>query len=152
MYVAANWGKELAMINPVSSGKTILIMLLVTAISAAGAFFAGMHQGAINERSKQAESTVQNLTSVLDKYKTLINDSNAASKAMRTAMATRYVFDSKTTEDFKNALAKKQADRVDCRFDAGVMHQLDIARERAATSAASGIRNPLSTTASTSEP
>jgi Ni2+-binding GTPase involved in maturation of urease and hydrogenase len=33
------------MINPVSSGKTILIMLLVTAISAAGAFFAGMHQG-----------------------------------------------------------------------------------------------------------
>jgi hypothetical protein len=140
------------MINLVSSVKAILIMLLVTIISAVGAFFMGMRQGAMNERAKQTEETVQNLTSVLNNYKTLINDSNAASKAMRTAMSTRYVFDSKTTEDFKNALAKKQADRVDCRFDAGVMHQLDIARERAASSAASGIRNALPGTGSGNEP
>lgn len=129
--------------NPFASAGVILAAMLIAIVGISGGYYTGYSQGVTDERGRQDAKTVQDLTSTLGAYATLIADSNAASSAMRTALATRSALDAKTTKDLKNALAKTTVSRADCRFDDDVMRQLAAARDRAAVTAASGIRNPL---------
>lgn len=113
------------------------------AAGAIGGYFVGYSQGMDKQRNQQHAQTVADLTNIIDASIGLINDSNAASKAMRDALAARSALDAKTTKDLKNALAKTAASRADCRFNDDIMRELTQAHERAAAAAAGGIRDSL---------
>jgi hypothetical protein len=126
-----------------NSSAAMCFLLAALSAGAIGGYFVGRVQGAAAERSTQNAQTVADLNNIIDASNALINDSNAASKRMREALALRSIHDSKTTQEIKNALAKTAGSRADCRFDDDIMRNLAEARDRAAAAAAGGIRNPV---------
>ena len=117
-------------------------MLQLIAGGIGGAVF-GYGQGVDSERALQNTQSVIDLNKIITASNQLISDSNAASKSMRQALTQRAAHDTNTTRKIKNALAKNAGNRVDCRFDDGVMRNLQEARSRATATAASGIRNAV---------
>lgn len=126
------------------SRPTLLLLALAAAFAGAtGGFYFGVADGRARQAGEQAAETVQSLTDVIDAHKGLVADANAASRAMRQALAARAQADLKSTRELKDALARTASSRTGCVFDDGVMRQLDAARERAAAAAAGGIRPAL---------
>ncbi|TDK65993.1 hypothetical protein [Sapientia aquatica] len=134
---------------------TIAAALIVFCLGAGAGWVAGSIDGrAVGrqlERADQSSKTITDITAIVDAHKKLIADANAASRAMRAALAARSATDDDATKELTNALTQTAANRVDCRFDDNVMRQLNAARDRAATSSASGIRYPLSNATSASQ-
>ncbi|KAF3999049.1 hypothetical protein [Glaciimonas immobilis] len=118
-----------------------IVIALMSGGTIGGLF--GFGFGADNERARQNAQSVIDLTKIITASNQLINDSNAASKSMRQALTKRAAHDTHTTREIKNALAQNAGNRVDCRFDDGVMRNLNAARSRAAATAASGVRNAV---------
>ena len=126
--------------NPIAATAYLVVALTAGAI---GGYFVGDSHGTDAAKANQDAKTVADLTNIIGANSALIIDSNAASKSMREALALRSAQDSKTTQEFKNALAKTAGSRVGCRFDDDVMRNLTEARDRAAAAAAGGIRNAV---------
>ena len=103
----------------------------------------GRSEGRKLERADQDKQSVKDLTGLIDSHKDLISQAAAASKGMRQALGARSTADTKTTQEFKDALSLTADSRAGCVFPADVMRQLSAAHGRAAQAAASGIRGPL---------
>lgn len=123
-----------------------LLALVVGLAGAVGGFFYGHHQGVVAESAKRDGKAVADLTKLITSHQGLIDKSNAASRSMRGALASRAAADTQTTQEFKDALAATADSRAGCLFPADVMRQLSAARERAAQAATGGIRGPLPAT------
>ena len=139
---------------PITSPIVVLCIALPLAIgSAAMGWIAGNQNGIVVGKTLQsaahlnAVATQQN--AVLADNQQRINDANAASTAMRGALAARNAQDDSTTKDFKqnatqNTAPPKTIERdVICRFNDSVMQQLNAARDRAAHAAAYGISDGI---------
>jgi hypothetical protein len=123
--------------------------ILVWSISvAAGAFFYGQSVQKDADEAHASRDIITQLTDIIDTGKTLASDAAEASKAMRAITDSRTRANNLTTKDLENALAKTAGNRVDCRFDADVMRQLDAARQSAAEAAAGGLRGTVPATSS----
>ncbi|MDO5290225.1 MAG: hypothetical protein Q4F13_11405 [Pseudomonadota bacterium] len=116
----------------------LLAFLLALAAGAVG-FWRGDLAGQAKARAAQDAQTVQQLTRVLDEHQALVKQAQEASQALRRAAAARAQADSKTTQELIHALAQTADTRAGCVLPAGVVRQLDAARERAAAAAASGL-------------
>lgn len=112
---------------------------------AAGAFFYGQSVQKNADQVHADRATIAQLTGIIESGKTLASDAATASKAMRAIIDSRTRANSLTTKDLEHALAKTAGNRLDCRFDADVMRQLDAARQGAAEAAAGGLRGTVST-------
>ncbi len=120
------------------TGIALLAVLLALAGAALG-YWRGHAAGALAAEAKHNANAVQGMTDLLVSHSTLIQQTGAASAALRRAVAAREKADEATTQELKDVLANTAVTRVDCRHDAGVMRQLEAARERAARAAASGL-------------
>ena len=124
----------------------ILVWTLATAFSA---FLYGKSTQADIDAAQANAQTVSALTTIISNSATLAADAAKASQAMRRLVAERSKADQQSTQELKDALIKTAGNRVDCRFDAGVMQQLSAARERAADAATGGLRHAVPSTEST---
>lgn len=115
----------------------LLAVLLALAAGALG-FWRGQVAGQAKAQAAQDARAVQQLTDVLEQHSRLVQQSQAASQALRRAAAARAQADSKTTRELIDVLAQTADARAGCVLPAGVVRQLDAARERAAQAAASG--------------
>lgn len=120
-----------------------LLALVLGLAGAVGGFFYGHHAGAVAESAKRDGQAVKDLAGLIDSHKDLIKAAGAASKAMRGAIAKRAAQDAQTTQEFKDALTPTADSRAGCVFPADVMRQLAAARDRAAQTAAFGVRGAL---------
>lgn len=116
-----------------------LLALLLTLAGAALGYWRGHAAGAQAVEAKRDAKAVQDMTELLASHSTLVKQTGVASAALRRAIAEREKADEATTQELKDVLANTAPTRVDCRHDAGVMRQLEAARERAARAAASGV-------------
>lgn len=123
--------------------NSICLMLLALTAGAVGGGLIGYGHGVDKQRAAHNAQSVIDLTTIINAGNQLINDSNAASKSMRLALSQRAAYDTNTTREINNALAQNAGSRVDCRFDDGVMRNLHQARQRAAATAAVGVRNTM---------
>ena len=134
------------MANPFSLSTVALTALLMGLAGAATGYLVGHDQGAASVQAKDDADARKTLSEMLKGYADLVLAGNAASNAMRQALAARKTQDAKSTQELKDVLAKTAGDRTDCRFDADVMRQLELARQRAANAASGGIRGAVSGT------
>lgn len=119
-------------------GRTqIALAGLVLALAAGGGgYWWGHRSGVAAEVARRDAGTVQLVTAQLQAHQSLVDDANAASAALRGAMAQRAASDRRFAKEFRDALKKTAADRGGCRFDDDSVRQLGAARERAAAAAA----------------
>lgn len=120
------------------TGIALLALLLALAGTALG-YWCGHAAGAQAAEAKHDAKAVHDMSELLASYSALVKQTSVASAALRRAMAEREKTDEVTTQELKDVLANTASTRVDCRHDAGVMRQLEAARERAARAAASGV-------------
>lgn len=121
----------------------LLAVVLTGLGGAGGGYLYGHGQGEAGKVAEQDSKAVKDLTGLITSHQVLIKQASAASKAMRTALTGRTQIDDKTTQELKDALALTADSRAGCVFDAGVMHQLGTARDRAATAASGGVLRPM---------
>ena len=122
-----------------NTAESILALVLTLAAGAVGGTFWGQHL----ERKNQDAETVAQLKATLTANADLVKRSTEASQAMRTATARLQLAQSQNLKGIRDELQSTAADRAGCVFPAGVMRNLNDARDRAAEAAASGIRQPL---------
>lgn len=121
------------------SRAVIALAGLVLALAAGGGgYWWGHSAGKAGEVARRDADTVKQVTAQLEAHAGLIDDANAASAALRGAMARRSAADRKASKEFQDALKKSAGDRAGCRFDDDSVRQLGAARERAAQAAAGG--------------
>lgn len=120
------------------TGIALLALVLAAAGTALG-YWWGHAAGAQAVQAKRDADAVQGMTDLLSAHTALVKQSGAASAALRRAAAAREKADEASTQELKDVLANTAVTRADCRHDAGVMRQLEAARERAARAAASGV-------------
>lgn len=113
-------------------------VLLGLAVGALAGQWWGRAEGEQLERGRQAQDKVIGLQELIDSHTQLISDAATVSAALRKSIDERTAADGRATRELRNALAKGAASRAGCVFDAGVVRQLDNARERAAAAAAGG--------------
>ncbi|WP_218918960.1 hypothetical protein [Pandoraea norimbergensis] len=123
--------------------RVALIALCVMLCAAVGGFFFGRHFEANAQQAQTAEKTIQNLSGLIDASQHLIQDSQAASRDMRNALALRNAQDQKSTKELRDVLAKTAGSRSGCRFDADSMYLIHAARDRAAAAASGGVLDGL---------
>lgn len=99
----------------------------------------GSAAGALQTQARHDAQAVKDLAQLLENNHRLIDDANTASQRLRAA--TRQISQSNTQfmKDFNDALTTTAAARAGCVFDAGVLQQLEAARQRAAAAAAAGL-------------
>lgn len=119
--------------------RVALIALCLMCLAAVSGFLFGRHVESNAQRAQTAEKTIQSLSSLIDAGQHLVEDSQAASRDMRNALALRNAQDQKSTKELRDVLAKTAGSRADCRFDADSMRLIHTARDRAATAASSGV-------------
>ena len=103
----------------------------------------GFAEGQAKSQSSCHSAQLQELHAVLDTTASLTAAANTASQALGQTISARQQADAKTTREIRNALNSTASQRAGCLFDADSMRQLAAARERAATSAAGGIGEPV---------
>ncbi|MBX9935044.1 MAG: DUF2570 domain-containing protein [Burkholderiaceae bacterium] len=129
------------------SRTALALVCLLTALAALTAgYWRGHRDGQAATVARQDAQTVQDLSAQLTAHADLIEQSGAASRRLRQAMAQREQADQKTTKELRNALSKTADSRTGCVFPADVMRSLANAQTRAAQAAASGIGRALPTT------
>lgn len=104
---------------------------------------AGYDRGQAAARSECHQADLERLQAVIDSAKGLSEAANAASQQLGKTISDRQSADAKTTREIRDALAATAGSRAGCVFDAGVMRQLDAARQRATAAAAGGLGNPV---------
>jgi len=118
-------------------------LLLALAAAAGAGYWRGHAAGQAAQQARQDHQAVAELTGIIESHTQLVEQSQAASRAMRQATARREAADQKTTEELRHALAATADSRTGCVFDDGVLRQLQAARDRAAAAAAGGVRGAL---------
>ena len=104
----------------------------------------GHESGTLEVRAEVDSQAVEDLNTIIQSHKDLVEEANQASLDLQAASARRARYDDNTTEELRNVLAETAGLRADVRFAAGVMHQLEAARDRAAAAAAGGLDEPVS--------
>lgn len=104
---------------------------------------AGYDRGFAAARNECQQTDLSRLQAVIDSTKSLAQAANAASQKLGQTISARQQADDKTTKEIRNALAATAGSRAGCVFDAGVMRQLEAARQRAAAAAAGGLGNAV---------
>lgn len=126
----------------------LFFSLLLAFASSWACYFFGLHQGKLLEAGKRDAAVVKDMSTLLDSHKALVQRAAQVSQAMRAATWQRARQDAQTTQELTDVLQATAPVRADCVFDAGVLRQLEAARERAANAAANGIRATVPGTAS----
>ena len=121
------------------------LLALVVAAGAAGAAGVvwGTTQGRAQARAEHDAATLQQLGQVLQGHQAYVERAQAASRRMRAAAAQRAQADTRSNQELRDALIESAGVRAGCVFPAGVMQQLEDARDRAAQAAASGLLGAL---------
>ncbi|MAO60902.1 MAG: hypothetical protein CL543_09095 [Alcanivorax sp.] len=104
----------------------------------------GHESGTLEVRAEVDSQAVEDLNTIIQSHKDLVEEANQASLDLQAASARRARYDDNTTEELRNVLAETAGLRADVRFAAGVMRQLEAARDRAAAAAAGGLDEPVS--------
>lgn len=104
----------------------------------------GHESGTLEVRAEVDSQAVEDLNTIIQSHKDLVEEANQASLDLQAASARRARYDDNTTEELRNVLAETAGLRADVRFAAGVMRQLEAARDRAAAAAAGGRDEPVS--------
>lgn len=123
---------------------SIVAGLVIAAISLLLGYDAGYDSGALAVQAEHDRTEVVSLGTRLNQVADDIQQSRAASKAMREALARIEVADKTSTKEQKNALAKTARERVLCSFDADSMRLITAAADAADQRAAGGIRGAVS--------
>lgn len=121
----------------------VLVLLAVVLGLMWGCYQLGVTRGELGAKARCQNQQIDQLTRMATTQASAVAQSLAADAALRDMLATRGAIDTQTTRDLKNALAKTAGSRADCRFDDDSMRQLKAARDRAASAAASGFRQPV---------
>ncbi len=112
-------------------------------LGASTAYTLGYAQGESAAKDKCQQAQLDSLTAVIDSAHGLTAAANTASQELGKTISARKQADAKATKEIRDALASTAPLRAGCVFDAGVMQQLDNARDRAAEAAAGGIRGAV---------
>lgn len=135
-----------------SAATVALGGFLLAVATGVGGYVYGHGNGVLAESAKRDGQAVQQLTQLITAHQDLVKQSGSASRAMRTALATRAQHDDQTTREFRDALASTSDSRAGCVFPAGVMRDLATARDRAAQASASGIKGTVPGAAASPSP
>lgn len=103
------------------------------------AYSEGLAAGRLECSKEKTQQAADALNQFIAGAKELTAQANQASTLLSQQIDARQLADEKSTEAIREALKKNAASRAGCKFDAGVMQELDGARERAATAASSGL-------------
>ncbi|MBL5859544.1 hypothetical protein JBO49_02815 [Serratia fonticola] len=99
----------------------------------------GNYEASLECADGKTQSAVTALNSVTEDAKQLTQQANKISQLLSAQMNAFNKANEKSTEDFINALKKTAAARGNCVLDDDIMRQLNAARERSATAAATGL-------------
>ncbi|EMB5660451.1 hypothetical protein [Pseudomonas aeruginosa] len=122
-------------------GLALALFLVMVATSA---WWSGREAGLAEGRAQCAEAQAGTYRDVLEQSVAQLRKVQDASAAIFQRLAQRADSDQQTTRELRHALAETAADRAACRFPAGVMQQLETARQRAAHATTSGLGATLS--------
>lgn len=103
----------------------------------------GYDRGFAAARNACQQADLTRLQAVIDSTQSLTQAANVASQKLGQTISARQQADDKTTREIRYALAATAGSRAGCVFDAGVMRQLDAARQRATAAAAGGLGNAV---------
>jgi len=110
-----------SLVADATSPSVIVGILLWSMALASGAFFYGESVQKDHDAANANSQTITQLTDIIDSSKTLAADAVTASKAMRAIVAAHPKINMFTIKDLQDALAKTIGNRVDYRFDDGLM-------------------------------
>ena len=116
-----------------------LLLVLLLALTSAGSWLVGREVGRADGRAICAEAQVGAYRDVLDDSAKQLKAVQGASDSIFKRLALWADNDQQTTRELRHALAESAADRAACRFPAGVVQQLETARQRAAKATTSGL-------------
>ncbi|CDM42401.1 hypothetical protein [Ectopseudomonas oleovorans] len=119
--------------------RLILSTLLAAALALLGAWGAGHVAGQAAGAAACAEGQAEGYRDLLDESAKQLHQAQATSTELFKRLARQHTHDEKTTQELRDALAETAADRTACRFAAGVMQQLEDARQRAARATTGGL-------------
>lgn len=122
---------------------SIVAALVSAAISGLLGYDAGYDSGALAVQAEHDRADVVSLGTRLNQVADDVQQSHAASKAMREALARIEAADKTSTKELKNALAKTALQRVLCSFDADSMRLIAAAADAADQRAAGGVRGAV---------
>lgn len=120
------------------NGWLIAGALSLAMLTGSAGIWVGYDQGRAAAQAKQDHDAAQALATSLQQATDAINQANAASTGMRTALNKLQDAQGSSTKELKNALAKNHSDPV-CHLDPDSMRILDQARASAAQAAAGGV-------------
>lgn len=118
-------------------------LVLVAGLSIWGWLGQVEQQGYERARAEYQQADLSRLTALIQSSRALEQAAQEASRVLLNSVQTRQQADAKTTKEIRHALAASAPERAACLFDAGVMQQLDAARDRATRAAASGLSDAL---------
>lgn len=118
--------------------RLILSALLAAAIALFGTWWAGYFAGKAAGAAACAQGQAEDYRTLLDESGKQISSAQQQSNALFQRLSGQAQYDEKTTKELRDALAETAADRAACRFAAGVMQQLEDARQRAAKATTGG--------------
>lgn len=121
-----------------STADAALAGLVLAVATGAGGYLWGHHQGKAAQIARDDAQTVGQLTGLITSHGQLVSAANQASASLRTAQAARAAADKSFSKEFRDALRDSAPARAGCRFDDGLVRQLDAARARAGDAAARG--------------
>lgn len=104
----------------------------------------GYSRGQKDAQLVQHKAEVNELNALIVSARTLVDESNHASQAMRQVVSSRMKADEQTTRELKRVLQQTEAvRRAVCNFDDDSMRIIQQARDSAANAAAAGIRGSV---------
>ncbi|MBG5359822.1 hypothetical protein, partial [Pseudomonas aeruginosa] len=108
-------------------GLALALFLVMVATSA---WWSGRVAGLADGRAACADAQTRAYRDVLEQSAAQLKAVQDTSAALFQRLAQRADSDQQTTRELRHALAETAADRAACRFPAGVMQQLETARQR----------------------
>lgn len=119
--------------------RLVLVGLLAAAMALFGTWSAGYVTGKAAGAAACAAGQVEDYRTLLDKSGQQLSDAQQVSDALFKRLSGQAQYDEKTTKELRDALAETADARAACRFAAGVMQQLEDARQRAAKATTGGL-------------
>lgn len=116
----------------------LIVFVLLVMIWTAG-WWGGREAGLADGRAACADAQTRAYRDVLEQSAAQLKTVQDTSAALFQRLAKRADSDQQTTRELRHALAETAADRAACRFPAGVMQQLETARQRAAQATTGGL-------------
>ncbi|HBO1198303.1 TPA: hypothetical protein L4E74_003519 [Pseudomonas aeruginosa] len=116
----------------------LVVFVLLVMVWTAG-WWGGRKAGLADGRAACADAQTRAYREVLEQSAAQLKTVQDTSAALFQRLAQRADSDQQTTRELRHALAETAADRAACRFPAGVMQQLETARQRAAQATTGGL-------------